>query len=150
MLKRSLAVLLFVSLAVSAFAVQAKTTVKVEGTNAMRFSVEKITVSPGEKVTLTLVNNTKLPAAAMSHNWILLKKSADPEAVDQAALKAKANGYVPKSKADQIIAHTGLVAGGESDTITFTAPTEPGKYVYICTFPGHFAAGMKGVLIVKG
>jgi azurin len=50
---------------------------------------------------------------------------------------------------DQIIAHTGLVAGGESDTVTFTAPEEPGDYEYICTFPGHFAAGMKGTLTVK-
>lgn len=148
MLKKSLAVLMFVSLAVSAFAVQAKT-VTIEGTNAMRFSVETITVSPGEKVTVKLVNNTKLPAAAMSHNWILLKGSADAEAFDKAALSAKANGYVPKDKMDQIIAHTGLVGGGESDTVTFTAPTEPGKYIYICTFPGHFAAGMKGYLIVK-
>jgi len=149
MLRKSFAVLLFVTLAASVFAAQAKT-VTVEGTNAMRFSVEKIVVKPGEKVTIKLVNNTKLPAAAMSHNWILLKKSADPEAVDKAALKAKDDGYIPKSKADQIIAHTGLVAGGESDTVTFTAPTEPGKYLYICTFPGHYAAGMKGYLVVKG
>lgn len=148
MLKKSFAFLLFASLAVAAFAVQART-VTIEGTNSMRFSVEKIVVSPGEKITVKLVNNTTLPAAAMSHNWILLKQSAAPEAVDQAALQAKDNGYVPKSKLDQIIAHTGLVAGGESDTVTFTAPTEPGKYMYICTFPGHFAAGMKGYLVVK-
>src|SRR5699024_7736810 len=134
MLKKSFAALLFVTLAASVFAAQAKT-VTIEGTNAMRFSVEEITVKPGEEVTVKLVNNTKLPAAAMSHNWILLKKDADAEAVDKAAMQAKANDYVPESKADQIIAATDLAAGGESVTVTFTAPTEPGKYMYICTFP---------------
>lgn len=148
MLKRSFAFLLFATLAVSAFAVQAKT-VTIEAKDSLRFSVETITVKPGEKVTIKLVNNTSMPAMAMSHNWVLLKQSADPHAFDQAALGAKANDYIPKSKADQIIAHTGLVAGGESATITFTAPSEPGEYLYLCSFPGHFAAGMKGKLIVK-
>ena len=33
--------------------------------------------------------------------------------------------------------------------IEFTAPAKPGSYTFFCTFPGHFAAGMKGVLVVK-
>ena len=33
--------------------------------------------------------------------------------------------------------------------VTFDAPTEPGEYVYLCSFPGHYAAGMKGLLVVK-
>lgn len=148
MLKRRFAFLLFAALAVAAFAAQAETKVTIEGTNAMRFTVETITVEPGEKVTVKLVNNTSLPPAAMSHNWVLLKQSADPQAFARAAMSAKANGYIPKDKTDSIIAHTAMVAGGESDTVTFTAPTEPGKYMYICTFPGHFAAGMTGTLVV--
>lgn len=31
-------------------------------------------------------------------------------------------------------------------TVTFT---KPGMYRYLCPLPGHAAAGMKGVLIVK-
>lgn len=149
MFKKSFAVLLFITLAASVFAAQAKT-VTVEGTNAMRFSVDKIVVKPGEKVTIKLVNNTKLPAAAMSHNLVVLKQDADPEAFDKAAMQAKDSDYIPESKSDEIIAHTGLVGGGESDTITFTAPSEAGDYPYICSFPGHFAAGMKGKLVVEG
>src|SRR5699024_3625024 len=121
----------------------------IEGKDSQRSSVETVTVKPGEKVTVKLMNNTSMPAMAMSYNWILLKQSADPHAFDQAALSAKANDYNPKSKADHIIAHTGLVAGCESVTLTFTPPSEPGEYVYICSFPGHFAAGMKGKLVVK-
>jgi plastocyanin len=32
---------------------------------------------------------------------------------------------------------------------SFGAPAKPGSYTYLCTFPGHFVAGMKGVLVVK-
>ena len=41
-----------------------------------------------------------------------------------------------------------LSALGESDTVTFDAPAEPGAYPYLCSFPGHFAL-MQGVLTVK-
>jgi uncharacterized cupredoxin-like copper-binding protein len=28
-------------------------------------------------------------------------------------------------------------------------PKAPGSYPYVCTFPGHFQAGMRGTLEVK-
>ncbi len=148
MLRKSLAFMLFSVLAVSAFAAQAKT-VTIEGQDNLRFSVETITAAPGEEITITLANESSLPAAAMAHNLVLLKADADPQAFNQAALDAKSNDYIPQQMEEQIIVHTELVAGGETDTVTFTAPEEPGEYTYICTFPGHFAAGMVGTLVVK-
>jgi azurin len=50
---------------------------------------------------------------------------------------------------DKIIAHTGLAGAGETQDVTFKAPMKPGTYTYMCTFPGHFAVGMKGELVVK-
>ena len=38
---------------------------------------------------------------------------------------------------------------GETVEVTFDAPKAPGVYTFICTFPGHFLAGMKGTLTVK-
>ena len=32
---------------------------------------------------------------------------------------------------------------------TFTVPAKPGRYPFVCTFSGHFQAGMKGTLIVS-
>ncbi|HJL18809.1 MAG TPA: plastocyanin/azurin family copper-binding protein [Sandaracinaceae bacterium LLY-WYZ-13_1] len=46
-----------------------------------------------------------------------------------------------------MIAHTGLVGGGESDSVTFQAPS-PGTYNHICSFPGHYAT-MNGDFIVS-
>jgi len=65
---------------------------------------------------------------------------------DAAAAAGEAAGYVPNDPA--ILAKTKLLNGGESDTATFTAPAA-GTYTFLCTFPGHFVAGMKGTLTVK-
>ena len=37
----------------------------------------------------------------------------------------------------------------ESDTATFNAPSQPGRYPFFCSFPGHYQVGMKGELIVE-
>ena len=141
--------LVFALTAFFAAAAQAKT-VTIVGKDTLRFSVEEITVKPGEKVTVKLTNDSQMPPQAMSHNWVLLTADADPQAFNSAAMAARDNDYIPPGKSAQIIAHTQMVAGGESDTVTFTAPSEPGEYTYLCTFPGHFPAGMKGKLIIKG
>lgn len=149
MFKKALCVIGFVVLGVTVGSAQAAQSFTIEGTNALRFSKEHLTVAPGEKVTVKLVNKSALPAGAMAHNWILLQAGTDATAFDRAAGNAPRNDFFPKAKADEVIAHTGLVAGGDTDSVTFTAPDEPGDYEYVCTFPGHLAAGMKGTLTVK-
>jgi plastocyanin len=49
---------------------------------------------------------------------------------------------------DQVIAATAVAAVGETVTTTFRAPHRPGRYVYLCSVPGHYGAGMTGVLEV--
>jgi plastocyanin len=43
---------------------------------------------------------------------------------------------------------TPLVQPGSSATLKVKI-TKPGRYKYLCTVPGHAAAGMKGIFIVK-
>lgn len=149
MLKKPLLFMALVAMSTLAATAQAKT-VTIEGLDSLKFSKESITVNPGEKVTIKLVNNTELPANAMSHNLLVLAAGANAQAVDAAAAKSgKDNEYIPEGMDDRILAYTDMVAGGESDTITFTAPKDPGEHEYICTFPGHFAAGMRGTLTVR-
>jgi uncharacterized cupredoxin-like copper-binding protein len=38
---------------------------------------------------------------------------------------------------------------GDSTTVTFTAPTEPGNYQIVCGIPAHLEQGMVGTLTVK-
>ncbi len=41
-----------------------------------------------------------------------------------------------------------MLARDEKQTMKFTAPTTPGRYEYICTFPGHWQL-MRGVMTVE-
>lgn len=111
--------------------------------------LKSISAEPGEKIRVRLTAKSQLPPTAMSHNWILLKQSTDLEAFDKAALQAKDNDYIPTDLSDQIIAHTELAGGGETVEVTFTVPEETGDYPYLCSFPAHFSAGMKGMLNVE-
>jgi uncharacterized cupredoxin-like copper-binding protein len=41
-----------------------------------------------------------------------------------------------------------MLAPGGKATITFTAPAA-GTYTFLCTYPAHYAGGMKGTLTVN-
>jgi azurin len=80
---------------------------------------------------------------------VLLKAGTNEAAFNQAAVAAKDTEYIPASLSDQVIAHTKLLGPRKSDEVKFTVPETPGEYPFICTFPGHYAIGMKGVLVVR-
>jgi azurin len=115
----------------------------------MKYNLTRIEANAGQDVKVTLTNMGNIPKAAMAHNWILLKKGVDPKAFADAAVVAAATDYIPASMTDSIIAHTKLLGPKQSDEITFKAPTEPGEYHFLCSFPAHYLSGMTGVLVVK-
>ncbi len=123
-------------------------TIQIQATDQMKFDVTSIDASPGEKITITLTNVGKLPKVAMAHNFVLLKAGTNVNAFAAAALTHQDTGYLPPELSGQVIAATKLLGPGESDTITFVAPAA-GTYDYICSFPGHALAGMRGTLNVK-
>ncbi len=147
-LPAALLTLLLIFTTTATFAQSAKV-VTMKGTNQLRFTVEHIEASPGQKITVKLTNDTTLPANAMSHDFVLLKQSTDPKAFATTAAKYKDQDYVAPGSKDQIIARTDMASGGQTVEVTFNAPKKPGDYTYICTFPGHYLAGMKGTLTVK-
>jgi len=57
--------------------------------------------------------------------------------------------FIAPARKDAVIARTAFVGPGETGEVTFTVPGKPGKYPYICTFAGHYQAGMKGTLVVR-
>lgn len=126
-------------------------TITIEGNDQMRFDRTSFTVSPGQKVRLTLENVGKMPIEAMGHNLVVLNKGVDYKTFG-AQIPAKGgtleNDYLPASVMDQVLAHTKVLGPGEKQTIEFTAPSETGDYAYVCTFPGHFTF-MHGVMTVK-
>jgi azurin len=120
--------------------------ITVDTASGMQFAEKEIHVKAGEAIALTLHNPD-----TMSHNWVLLKpgtidavgKLANDLAADPTGLQ---HNYVPDSP--DILCYTRITDPSSSTTIYFTAPTDPGSYPYICTFPGHWTI-MRGVLIVE-
>jgi azurin len=109
----------------------------------LKFNIKNIQVKAGSKIKLTFNNNDD-----MLHNLLIVK----PGTVDKVGLKAfemgldaEKNGYVPTL--DEVIAHTWILQPESSETIYFTAPSQPGKYTFVCTFPGHYSL-MQGILNV--
>ncbi len=124
--------------------------IEVTANDSMKFGVAEIAAKPGEKLSVTLVNTGTTPKFSMGHNWVLLAAGTDPQAFVVAAAEAVTTDYLPGGphKAS-VLAATKLLGPKERDTATFTAPTTPGRYAFVCSFPGHFQVGMRGVLIVQ-
>lgn len=123
--------------------------ITIEANDAMKFNVTRIEAKPGESLKIVLKNVGTLPKEAMGHNWVLLAKGTDVMAYSTAAMQARATEYIPAALAKQVIAHSKLLGPKQTDEVSFTVPSEVGDYPYICSFPAHAMAGMRGVLVVK-
>ena len=124
-------------------------TIEITASDTMKYSLTEITAKPGEKLHVVLKAIGSMPKIAMGHNFVLLKGGVSPMDVSNAAFNARATDFIPVEMKDKILAHTGLAGGGETVEVSFAAPAKPGKYDFLCTFPGHFSQGMKGTLTVK-
>jgi azurin len=122
----------------------------ISGNDAIQYDKKQLKIgSDCTQVELTLTHTGKLPAQSMGHDWVLVK-AEDLAAVASDGLTAGiANNYVKKDD-PRVIAHTKVVGGGESATVTFamSALKKGQSYKYECTFPGHNAL-MNGDFVIE-
>jgi azurin len=85
----------------------------------------------------------------MGHNWVLAKLS-DLDGVARTGMLAGADKAYVDPKDHRVLAHTGVVGGGESSSVTFdTAKLVRGeRYGFVCTFAGHSPV-MRGEIVLK-
>jgi putative heme-binding domain-containing protein len=120
--------------------------VSIEAGKNLSFLPRTLRARAGEPIKLTFSNPDVVP-----HNWALIKTGAlarfgalankliaEPDAV--------LRHYIPRS--GDLLAYTDVVGPQEQFTIHFRAPVTPGRYPYLCTFPGHWAV-MNGELVVE-
>jgi plastocyanin len=99
-----------------------------DGNDSFQFIPASATAPEGAEVTVTFNN-----VGVLEHTWTLIPQGIDP---------------LIASEADRLgNAGSGIVAGGQSSTFTFTAPAA-GTYTIVCTIPGHAAGGMVGTFTV--
>jgi azurin len=101
----------------------------------------------GRPITVELYNRTD-PADEVGHNWVLVEGGQE-ESVLAAGIAAGDDRDWLDVDHPGILAHTQLIEGGETDSITFDPPP-PGTYVFLCTFPDHHGGGMMGTLTIVG
>lgn len=98
------------------------TTINVSGFDEFSYDPDSSTVATGTEVTINFKNE-----GALQHNWLLVSSRVDPlEATEADAISG---------------ATTGEIGGGETATVTFTAPPA-GDYQVVCTVAGHAEGGM--------
>ncbi|MBT5915842.1 MAG: cytochrome C precursor, partial [Opitutae bacterium] len=111
----------------------------------MKYDTPNLTVKAGKKINLIFSNPDFMP-----HNIVLVSPNkADSVAME--ALKLGANGFavgfVPPSK--DVIWASKLIDHGAEQEIQFNAPSKPGDYPYVCTFPGHHIIMRGNMKVVK-
>lgn len=114
-------------------------------TEAMKYDKKEFTVKAGKNVEIRFENPD-----AMQHNMVIGKPKS-LEIIGNAANKmitqkdAVEKNYVPSIS--QVLFSTPLLNTNDVYRLRFTAPSQPGDYPYVCTFPGHWSI-MNGVMHV--
>jgi len=113
----------------------------------MEYDRTMLAVEPGRRFAIVFENTDAMP-----HNLVLIQPGmlehiglqAEVESIRPDAL---AKNYVPSS--GEVIASTRLIQPGETGRISLQAPTEPGVYPYICTYPGHWRRMVGSLYVVS-
>jgi uncharacterized cupredoxin-like copper-binding protein len=108
---------------------KAKRTIRVDMSDAMRFSPADITVKQGESVRFVIANNGKLMHEMVLGTMEELKRHAE-----------QMRKHAGMEHDEPYIAHVAPGKGGELGWQF----TKAGEFYYACLVPGHFEAGMIG------
>ena len=144
-----IAVLVLLTAGAAAAAPAAGRLIELTGNDQMKYNLATIAAKPGEALHVRIKSIGTIPKAAMGHNFVLLAKGTDPKAFTNAAANAYARATSRQSSKRRCSRPLRSSDLARSADVTFKAPTAPGTYTFLCSFPGHFLAGMKGTLVVK-
>ncbi len=116
----------------------------------MRYTLKQFVATTGQPVKIVFTNPD-----ATDHNLVIVKPGALEEvgmAANEMAKDPKnANGnFLPPSKSSLILEAAPMIGPTRKSRVhvmRFNAPTEPGIYPFVCTFPGHWVI-MYGEMVV--
>jgi len=111
----------------------------------MAFDKDVLVVQAGKPVEFVLENTDLMP-----HNFVVLK----PGSLEEVGLLAEATAQQPSAaqrhfvpQSDKVLLASRLLQPRDVQKLSFQAPTAPGVYPYVCTYPGHWRR-MFGALYV--
>ena len=113
----------------------------------MLFDKDRLVIKAGKPVEVIFENPDLMP-----HNFVVTQ----PGALEQIGLLAESTAtqpgalernYVPRS--NKILLASRLLQPRESQKLSFNAPSEPGIYPYVCTYPGHWRRMFGALYVVE-
>lgn len=115
--------------------------VKIDAQDTMRFTPATIAIKPGGIIRFEVTNTGKIV-----HEFVIGDATEQKEhEAEMQAMTKKMPGMAMHDDANGI-----SIAPGETKSITWQFPDKPMKVAYACHEPGHFAAGMVGIINVVG
>ena len=124
-------------------------TIDIVATDDMKYSINEIAAEPGEEIRIRIHARGVIPKVAMAHNVVVLKIDTDIDTLLKDGAPYRDSDFIPPSMLKSVIAKTALAGAGEVMQVKFKVPANAGDYPYLCTFAGHYQAGMKGTLKVQ-
>ncbi len=121
-----------------------ETLINLMAVSGMQFDLVRFTVKPGVKVKINFTNSDD-----MNHNFLITKPGTRLDVVNQALNledKGPLMNYIPES--DKVLWSIPVISVNQTASITFTSPSKPGAFPYVCTYPGH-GFTMYGVMYVS-
>ena len=118
----------------------------VQAIGGLQYAQKELSAKAGEAIALKLMNTDVMP-----HNLVIVAPGSAKK-VGEASFKmlndpkAGEKHYVPELS--EVVAYIPVLNPGTEHILHIRAPSNPGDYPYICTFPGHWQA-MRGILKVK-
>ena len=112
----------------------------------MLFDKERLVVKAGKPVEIVFENNDLMP-----HNLVVTQ----PGSLEEIGIARRGDGHAARRartalrarSSKKILFASRLLQPRDSQKLSFTAPTKPGIYPYVCTYPGHWRR-MYGALYV--
>jgi plastocyanin len=108
-------------------------------------AAEKAAESEGSGKEAGTTLHVEASATALAFDTTELEAEAGDVTIDFKNPSAIAHNVVIEQNGKELAGFEPIAEGEESET----ANLKPGTYTFLCTVPGHAAAGMEGTLVVK-
>ena len=119
----------------------------ISGSDMMRYDTNEIIIQNNcKKFVITLKHSGKLPINAMGHNIVFLESKNLQKIISKINMShGIGNGFLPEM--EEVLFKSKMIGGGQETTfeLDLNVFNRKEEYMFICSFPGHFAL-MQGKL----
>lgn len=122
--------------------------VTISSDESLKFSQFEIRAKRNEPLQIQFANKASKAQSEILHSLAFVNCELSADQAVAATINVKEDLSLPDEILEICIGSTPVVAPGGSYELTLNAPSEKGRYTFLCTLPGHAYLGMRGTLIV--